>query len=380
MSNYDTTNQKNSRMVTGLFRDRDSAERAYNAVADRGYDKDDVTLMMSDDTRKTYFADTDTELGSKAAEGAGIGAGIGGTIGAVLAGIAAVGTTLVLPGIGLVVAGPLAAALAGAGAGGVAGGLVGALIGAGIPEERVKHYEEGIKSGGILMGVNPRSPEDAAHIERSWLDSSGEHIIGTGVGAAGGAVTGAAIGSAAGPIGTIAGAAIGGIAGGLAGKGLGEVVNPKAGDDLPEHHLAKGVGAGSGAAMGAAAGALGGPVGMAAGAAIGALAGGMAGKAAGSLVNPEEEAAYWRSSYQTAPYYSAGYTYDDYGPAYELGYNSRGRYVGQSFDAVESDLSSDWETSKGRSRLNWQQAKAASRAAWDKIERAMPGDFDRDGR
>ena len=42
------------------------------------------------------------------------------------------------------------------------------------------------------------------------------------------------------------GAAIGGIAGGLAGKGAGEVVNPKAGDELHDHHLAKGVGAGSG--------------------------------------------------------------------------------------------------------------------------------------
>ena len=214
MSNYETS-KNDSRMVTGLFRDRDSAERAYNSLADRGYSKDDVTLMMSDDTRKTHFADTDTELGSKAAEGAGIGAGIGGTIGAVLAGIAAVGTTLVLPGIGLVVAGPIAAALAGAGAGGVAGGLVGALIGAGIPEERVVHYEEGIKNGGILMGVTPRSDEDAAYVERSWTDSAGEHIIGTGVGAAGGAATGAAIGSVAGPVGTLAGAAIGGIAGGL---------------------------------------------------------------------------------------------------------------------------------------------------------------------
>src|SRR3954469_25520685 len=183
MSNYDTTNQ-NSRMVTGLFNDRDSAERAYNAISTRGYSRDDVTLMMSDDTRKTHFSDTDTELGSKAAEGAGVGAGIGGTIGAVLAGIAAVGTTLVLPGVGVVVAGPLAAALAGAGAGGITGGLIGALIGAGIPEERVKHYEEGIKNGGILMGVKPRSADDEAHITKSWTDSKGEHVIGTGLGAA----------------------------------------------------------------------------------------------------------------------------------------------------------------------------------------------------
>ena len=30
---------------------------------------------------------------------------------------------------------------------------MGALVGWGIPEERVKHYEAGIKKGGILMGV-----------------------------------------------------------------------------------------------------------------------------------------------------------------------------------------------------------------------------------
>ncbi|MBQ5947820.1 hypothetical protein KBW98_10020, partial [Massilia sp. ST3] len=169
MSSYDTTKQNsNSRMVTGLFPDRASAERAYGSISDRGYGRDDVNLLMSDTTRKTHFSDTDTELGSKAAEGAGIGAGIGGTIGAVLAGIAAVGTTLVLPGLGVVVAGPLAAALAGAGAGGITGGLIGALIGAGIPEERAKHYEEGIKSGGIVMGVHTRSDEDAAHFERSF--------------------------------------------------------------------------------------------------------------------------------------------------------------------------------------------------------------------
>ena len=167
MSNYD----RNSRIVSGLFNDRDSAENAYQTLAARGYSKDDVTLVMSDETRKRLFSGDDsssTELGNKAAEGAGIGAGVGGTIGAVLAGIAALGTSLVVPGLGLVVAGPLAAALAGAGAGGLTGGLIGALVGAGIPEERVRHYEEGIKSGGILMGVKPRSEEDAEYIEQGW--------------------------------------------------------------------------------------------------------------------------------------------------------------------------------------------------------------------
>ena len=43
-------------MVTGLFRDRDSAERAYNSVTTRGYSNDDVNLLMSDETRNKHFA------------------------------------------------------------------------------------------------------------------------------------------------------------------------------------------------------------------------------------------------------------------------------------------------------------------------------------
>lgn len=167
-----------SKMVTGLFRDRDSAERAYRSVTDRGYSQNDVNLVMSDETRKRHFGagSGQTELGSKAAEGAGIGGAIGGTLGAIAAAIAAVGTSIAIPGLGLVVAGPVAAALAGAGAGAATGGLVGALIGWGIPEERVKRYEQGIKEGGILMGVKPRSPDDAEHFERTWKDYRGEEI------------------------------------------------------------------------------------------------------------------------------------------------------------------------------------------------------------
>jgi len=74
---------------------------------------------MSDDTRKKYFSeDKDTDLDTKAWEGAGKGAAIGGTVGATLAAIAAIGTSVALPGIGLLIAGPLAAGIAGAGAGG----------------------------------------------------------------------------------------------------------------------------------------------------------------------------------------------------------------------------------------------------------------------
>jgi len=174
------TTGSNSGLLTGMFTDRDSAERAYNSAISRGYSKDDVNLMMSDQTRSTWYTDddmaSDSALGSKALEGAGTGSAIGGTLGAIIAGVAAIGTSVLLPGVGLIVAGPLAAALAGAGAGGLTGGLVGALIGSGIPEERAKLYEEGVKSGGAVMGITPRNAEDADYFEKHWKDSQGEEI------------------------------------------------------------------------------------------------------------------------------------------------------------------------------------------------------------
>jgi len=165
-----------SRMTTGLFTDRESAERAYGSLSSRGYGKDDVNLLMSEDTRKKYFTDDDSELGTKAWEDAGKGAAIGGGVGATLAAIAAIGTTLALPGLGLLIAGPIAAALAGGGAGALTGGLIGALVGHGIPEEEAKRYEQGIKDGGIVMGVNPRNTDDADYFEKEWRSNRPEAL------------------------------------------------------------------------------------------------------------------------------------------------------------------------------------------------------------
>ena len=167
-------------LVTGLFPDRSSAEAAYSAAEARGYTAEDLNMAMSDDTRKTHFtgstAGKETELGNKAAEGAGVGGAIGGTIGAIAAAVAAVGTSIALPGIGLVIAGPLAAAIAGAGAGAAGGGLIGALVGWNMPEERVKNYEEGMKNGGILLGLRARNDSDAEHLETAWKSHNGQHV------------------------------------------------------------------------------------------------------------------------------------------------------------------------------------------------------------
>lgn len=171
-----TPEKEIGRTVSALFRTREAAEQAFQNLLDLGYSRDNINVVMSEESRTRYYSSdrTDTALGDKAAEGTGVGAALGGTVGAVLAAIAAIGTSIALPGLGLVVAGPLAAALAGAGAGGITGGLVGALVGSGIPEERAREYEAGIRSGGIVLGVRTRTGMQVNEVERALNHAGGE--------------------------------------------------------------------------------------------------------------------------------------------------------------------------------------------------------------
>lgn len=168
MTRHAASTERETEMITGLFEDKESAESVYNSLRARGYTDDEINVIMSDATRDKYFRTH--PLGTKAAEGTALGGAIGGTLGAVVGGLAAVGTNLLLPGLGLIVWGPIAGALAGAGAGGAVGGLVGALVGWGIPEERAKIYAEGIKGGGTVIGVKPRSAADADTFHDEWTN------------------------------------------------------------------------------------------------------------------------------------------------------------------------------------------------------------------
>ena len=100
-------------------------------------------------------------------------------------------------------------------------------------------------------------------------------------------------------------------------------------------------------------------------------------------IDPTVEVTYWRENFTKQPY-AKGASFDDYGPAYGYGVNSYTKYPGRSFADVESDLSRDWNTSRGKSKLDWANARVASRDAWerlsDSVERAVPGDSDRDGK
>ena len=151
------------------------------------------------------------------------------------------------------------------------------------------------------------------------------------------------------------------------------------------HPIGTGVGAAvGGAAAGAAAGTVAGPVGTVVGAAAGAIVGGLAGKGVAELIDPTREEAYWRENFRNRPYVRKDSRFEDYGPAYGYGVNSYVKYPERNFDEIEPELARDWDASHGTSRLEWKDAKNAARDAWDRardsVERATPGDSDRDGK
>jgi hypothetical protein len=161
-----------SKQVTAVYKDRRSMANAVEQlVRNAGIARDDISVLMSEETRGREFAQ---RAASKAPEGAVTGVATGGVLGAVAAALVAVGT-VAAPGVGLVAAGPVIAALAGAGAGGAAGGLVGGLIGLGIPEHEAELISHDVEQGAILLGVQAHD-DRSGEVERILEDTGGTHV------------------------------------------------------------------------------------------------------------------------------------------------------------------------------------------------------------
>ena len=92
-------------------------------------------------------------------------------------------------------------------------------------------------------------------------------------------------------------------------------------------------------------------------------------------VDPEVEDAYWQSAYWSQPYYRGECSYDDYAPAYCVGYIGFAQYGGR-FEDAEKCLCANWVRIKGASRLTLDEAMQAIRAAWDHAAQAQVEDED----
>jgi len=83
---------------------------------------------------------------------------------------------------------------------------------------------------------------------------------------------------------------------------------------------------------------------------------------------------YWRHAFRRERYFDAGFDYEDYAPAYCVGYAGHAQYGG-SFEEAERSLCANWERIKGDSRLALAQALPAIRAAWERMARVGQPDL-----
>lgn len=143
------------------------------------------------------------------------------------------------------------------------------------------------------------------------------------------------------------------------------------------HPVGTGIGSASGAATGALIGMLGGPLGAGIGGVAGAIVGGLIGKGIGEAVDPTEDA-YWRETHQTRDYYDDRYSYDDYEPAYRLGYtladseHEHREHVetisreAHTYDDADAELERLYGDRRGESNLDFNEARPAIRDAYDR--------------
>jgi hypothetical protein len=167
-----------SKVVLGIARTKMQTEAIVHQLHVSGFLSDRISVLLPGDAADDGGGGFVHERHTKAPEGAAAGAGTGGVVGGAFGLLAGVGS-IVVPGLGaLVAAGPILATLSGAAAGAAVGGVAGALIGLGIPEYEARYYEGTVGSGSTLIAVHTEDAEERARAARIF-DELGARDVGT---------------------------------------------------------------------------------------------------------------------------------------------------------------------------------------------------------
>jgi len=138
--------------IVGLFDDRDHAQHAVRDFLDHKFNSDKISIVTTDSRGEFLRQPVTAPAGNQSGQGAAVGALSGAVVGGIF-GLLVGASVLVIPGLGLLAAGPLLVTAAGAGIGLIGGGLLGALIGLGIPKDQVQTYAEAIRRGGCIVAA-----------------------------------------------------------------------------------------------------------------------------------------------------------------------------------------------------------------------------------
>ncbi|WP_437578751.1 hypothetical protein [Sorangium sp. So ce887] len=158
------------RLITEMVQTRVEAEDAIRRILDHGHSRRDICVIVSEAARRQHFSRS--RLYGAAVQGHALGSIL-----------AAAGAGLVVPGLRLAVAGPIAVTLADASSAAETASLSSVLVDAGIPEQRAPEVERRLKEGAMLLGVLARDDADAAVLHAILRGAGAGGACGTSRGA-----------------------------------------------------------------------------------------------------------------------------------------------------------------------------------------------------
>lgn len=147
-------NREFDSMVLGLFTQEENLRDAIAALQTAGVEKEQIAVIGNEAVVEKVLGDRKADLASSSAGVAAIG---GTVLGGLLGFMAGLGT-VILPGIGSVLAVSATATVVGstaigAGIGAAQASFLGVLLGFGVAEEDTHRYTAGVKDGDLLLAV-----------------------------------------------------------------------------------------------------------------------------------------------------------------------------------------------------------------------------------
>ena len=167
--------------VTGIFKSRAQAEDAVKELHSLGIRNDHIALL----TPAMDDADVENAVPTADSEQPGMGQAMGGAVGGAIgvaggASLGAAAASLLIPGVGPVIAGGiLGAAILGAGgtaAGVAAGGALEKELEAGLPHDELYLYEDALRNGRSVV-IAFVKPEGAIYAAQSAMSGAGAESI-----------------------------------------------------------------------------------------------------------------------------------------------------------------------------------------------------------
>jgi len=169
-----------TQLVTGVFRNWQDAEQALEYLHGRGHTRETIRMTTTDQgpVLRALGSSGRPSRGNRALEGMAIGGLIAMLIGAFVCAWMAIGTSISLPGLGLIVAGPIMAGLVGAGLGAIVGQFFGLIVGLMVPARTVDEAagQQPLAVSGTVLGVRSDNPEEAAQISDRFRHLNGESV------------------------------------------------------------------------------------------------------------------------------------------------------------------------------------------------------------